>query len=491
MPRKLTKEEFIEKAKNIHGNKYNYSKIEYKNLQTKIIINCPKHGDFEQIPHKHIYRQQGCPKCGIISRAEKRNLGKNEFIKRSIKVHGNKYNYSKIEYKNKIEKVCIICPEHGEFWQVPENHYRLKAGCPICAGNGKFTFKNFQEIANKIHNNKYSYDKNTFKNMYDKIIINCPKHGDFEQAVYHHIYEKNGCPICAGSNAQNEISEFIENLGFKVIKNSRSIIPPQELDIFIPNKNIAIEYDGLYWHSEQILSKRVEDPKKYHLIKSEKCKENGIRLIHIFEDEWLYKENIVKNRLKHILGENVKTIGARKTNIIEINSKEKNKFLIEHHIQGTDKSLIKLGAYFNNELIGVMTFCKPRISLGAKEFNNEDFELSRFATKFEYSFPGLGNKMFSFFTKNYQFTKIYTYSDKRWNTGNIYGQLGMEYSHSSHPNYFYVINGERIHRFKFRKQELPNLLENFDSNLTEYQNMLKNGYDRIWDCGNDKWDLNK
>jgi hypothetical protein len=326
--------------------------------------------------------------------------------------------------------------------------------------------------------------------MYNKIIIECPEHGSFAQTPGHHIYNKNGCPSCAGSNAQNELSCYIEDLNFEIIKDCNNIISPYELDIFILEKNIAIEYNELYWHSEQSLLKRgIEKPKKYHLNKLEECKKNKIRLIQIFEDEWKYKRNIVENRLSHILNLNNNIIGARKTFIKEIPAKQKNIFLESHHIQGKDTSSIKLGAFYNDKLVGVMTFCKPRIAMGQKSRKYGVYELSRFAVEFEHSFPGLANKMFKHFTRNYDVNEVFTYSDKRWNIGNIYLKLGMKFEYSTKPNYFYIVNNKRVHRFNFRKQEIKNKLSFFDPNLTEYQNMLENKYDRIWDCGNDKYNL--
>ena len=250
---------------------------------------------------------------------------------------------------------------------------------------------------------------------------------------------------------------------------------------------MGIEFDGLYWHSESVLEKRGVSPKNYHLIKTKLCQEKNIRLIHIFEDEWVYKQDIVKSRLTYILGKITKTVGARKTIIKEIETTEKNKFLNNNHIQGTDKSTIKLGAFYEENLIGVMTFSKPRIALGKRSKKGGNWELSRFAVKSGLSTPGLAQKMFKYFIDNYNYTEIYSYSDIRWNTGNIYKQLGFEYRGDTFPNYWYIVNQNRFHRFKYRKQELPKLLEDFNADLTEYENMLNNGIDRTWDCGNSKW----
>jgi len=293
-------------------------------------------------------------------------------------------------------------------------------------------------------------------------------------------------PVSYEEGPQKEINDFIENLGFKTLTNKRNIIPPYEIDIFIPEKNIAIEYHGLYWHSEQRLKDR--DGKNYHLNKLKLAQQNNIRLIQIFEDEFLNKKEIVLNRIKHMLGIYERKIGGRQTTIKEISLKEKREFFNSYHIQGDDNSSIKLGAFYKNELISVMTFGKKRVALGNKK---QGFELLRFATKEGVLGQGIASKLLHYFIENYNPESIITYSDKRWNLGNLYKQLGFEYSHTSSPNYWYVINKERKHRFGYRKQELSKRLKTFNPKLTEYENMQVNGYDRIWDCGNDVFILDK
>ncbi len=332
----------------------------------------------------------------------------------------------------------------------------------------------------------------------NKVLWKCNKCGN---EFYDHIYGGR-IPICKKchppsysngiSNKELELKEFIENLGLKTEKfyyrennNGR----PREIDIYIKEKNIAIEFNGLYWHSEQKLRNSGKEPKKYHLNKTKMCNNLGIRLIHIFEDEWDSKKDIIKSRLKNIFGIYENRIGGREVIVKEIEANQKNIFLNNYHIQGEDKSSFNLGAFKDDSLVSVMTFCKPRIAMGQKNIENKIYELSRFASVPNTAIPGIASKMLKYFIKNFEVKKIYTYSDVRWNTGNLYKNLGFSYIKTTQPNYWYIINGNRFHRFKYRKQELPNLLENFNPNLTEYQNMLNNSYDRIWDCGNDKWEL--
>jgi len=259
------------------------------------------------------------------------------------------------------------------------------------------------------------------------------------------------------------------------------VISPLELDIFIPDRNLAIEFDGLYWHSD--LYKKND----YHINKTIECEKLGIRLIHIFEDEWINKQEIVKSRIKNILGLNNKRIGARKTIIKEIDSKTKNEFLEKYHIQGKDTSSIKLGAYFQDELIGVMTFGKGRKFTNNKSINGK-YELIRFATQSDTYTPGLASKLLSYFIKNYSPVEIYSYADKRWSQGRLYESIGFKFVHDTSLNYWYFNSMNRINRFSFRKSELKKLFPSlYSDDKTEFEIMNDTEYLRIFDCGSKKY----
>ena len=196
----MNREEFIRKAKEIHGDRYDYSKVVYINCKTKVCIICPEHGEFWQTPDNH-YRGQDCPKCVGKKRWDTRGrMTTEQFIDKARKIHGNKYDYSKTKYVNPQTKICIICPEHGEFWQAPYSHLTGKSGCPKCKAkkiaNDKITnFKNFVFSASTIHENKYIYDESTYKGIGKKMRIICPEHGEFWQVPYSHL-KGFGCKKC-------------------------------------------------------------------------------------------------------------------------------------------------------------------------------------------------------------------------------------------------------------------------------------------------------
>ena len=198
-------EEFIAKARKIHGDKYDYSKVEYVNSKTPVTIICPEHGEFKQLPSMHL-NGRGCKICAIKRIVAPRVIPFETFIETATKRYGGKYDYSKVQYKNATTKVCIVCPEHGEFWQLPY-HHMMGHKCPVCAGKNKTT-ENFIAEARKIHGDKYDYSKVEYKNATSKVCIICPEHGEFWQTPAMHLTGR-GCLECGGcKRLTNE--KFIE-----------------------------------------------------------------------------------------------------------------------------------------------------------------------------------------------------------------------------------------------------------------------------------------
>lgn len=297
-----------------------------------------------------------------------------------------------------------------------------------------------------------------------------------------HVFSTTGCSKHYQnkvSGKEQELIDFITSLGFScqkhILKNGKHI------DILVAEKNIGFEFDGLYWHSQDMLESRGQNGVRYHLDKTNEASKEGIRLIHIFEDEWDLKEDIVKSKVRSILGVRDKTVFARKTIISVIDNETKKNFLQLHHIQGDCVNAVSLGAFYENVLVGVMTFSTSRISLGQKKEEGK-FELVRFATS--QNVVGLASKMLSFFVKNYPCKEVFSYADKRWSQGALYEKMGFIKIRDTPPNYWYIINNVRKHRFMFRKSELSKILPKFDESKSEHLNMLENGGKRIWDCGN-------
>ena len=267
--------------------------------------------------------------------------------------------------------------------------------------------------------------------------------------------------------------EFLGIDGYEL--HNRDILNGREIDIYIPSLKLGIEYDGLRWHSE-IFNKGAN----YHLSKTEECERQGIRLIHIFEDEWQYKRDIVKSRLLNLIGKTPDKIYARKCAIKEVDSHTASKFLNENHIQGTCNSSYRYGLYYNDELVSIMTFGKLRKNLGSTDKDGY-YELLRFCNKLNTAVVGGASKLFKHFLKENKPTNVISYADRRWSNGGLYEKLGFTLNHKSKPSYFYVVNDKRENRFKYRKDVL--VKEGYDSSKTEHQIMLERGIYRIYDCG--------
>ena len=469
--------EFIEKAEKTHKNKYDYSKVDYKNARTKVCIICPEHGEFWQLPQSHI-QGRGCPKCAS------KNMDNFLFIEKARKVHGDKYDYSKVNYQNGKDKICIICPEHGEFWQTPSKHL-YGNGCPKCGVKERgekcrVSYLTFLKRACAIHGNKYEYPGiENLQTLHSKITIICKHHGPFTQLAYDHL-NGHGCPVCGQleSNSEKEIYEFICSLVGQenVIKRDRTVLKGKEIDIYIPDLKIGFEYNGLRWHSEDF-----GKTKNYHLRKTEDCERNGIRLIQIFEDEFVLHKQVVLSKIKHILGfsNDLPKIYARKCEIVEISKVTAKFFLNKFHIQGYGKSTIFLGALYCGGLVGVMGFKKNN--------NKGEWELTRFATDYNNLYCGLGSKMFRCFVKTYNPLLVKSFADRRWSfkTNNLYTKIGFKLDKTLKPDYRYVNVKDplvRIHKFNFRKKTL-NIKYGLPLSLTENEMTKKIGYTKIWDCG--------
>jgi len=327
----------------------------------------------------------------------------------------------------------------------------------------------------------YCKDHDKFKINYDDL------YNRFNMGVI------NICTKCNPINKQSKIKEkeiasFIDNeLNLNYVRNNRKILNGKEIDFYFPEHNLGIEFNGLYYHSNKFTTKN------YHLSKTELAEKQNIQLLHIFEDEWIFKRDIIKSIIKSKLNIFDQKYYARKCEIREINDNQLvRKFLNKNHLQGFIGGNIKLGLFYNNELISLMIFGKKRIALGSKSINNNDeFELLRFCNKLNTQVIGGASKLLSFFIKNYKPKLILTFADRRYSNGDLYEKLGFKFIKNTKPNYWYFQKNKliRYHRFKFRKDIL--VKNGYNSNKTEKEIMIKNKYYYIYDCGNKKYLLNQ
>ena len=280
------------------------------------------------------------------------------------------------------------------------------------------------------------------------------------------------------------ILEFIKSLGITNISvDDKTLLPNNDpIDIYLKDYKIAIECLDLEKHNE------LHKDKKYHLQQLNNCIDAHIRLVDIFEDEWINKKDIICSMIKNLVGMTDNKVYARKCSIEEVPTKAARAFFDRNHVQGYVNSSVNLGLFHNGILVSLMTFGKPRLNMGRKKREEGIWELVRFANRTDTSVVGGASKLFKYFIKNYQPKIITSYSDKRWSEGKMYRILGFEYSHSSEPNYYYVIDKHRENRFKYRKDRL--IAAGFDGTKTEHQIMLDRNIYRIYDCGCKVWQFN-
>lgn len=295
------------------------------------------------------------------------------------------------------------------------------------------------------------------------------------------------CPVChpldSGFSAgEKELAGFIRSIyGGAVVENDRTVVSPRELDIWLPDRALAFEYDGVYWHGES-----NQPDRNYHLDKTRLCEGKGIHLVHIWDCEWQRKGEVARSRIRNLLGSWDRVVYARSCEVREVPSAESLAFQSRNHIQGGVNSRVNLGLYLGDELVSLMTFSKPRFS------RRWQWELVRFCNLLNCHVPGAASRLFSWFCRNWRPSSVVSYADRRWSMdcGSVlYRRLGFRLERESGPNYWYFredgSEGGLLHnRMEFQRHRLPQLLPEFDPSLSEAGNMALNGWDRVWDCGN-------
>ncbi len=463
----------LKKCHNMNLQEY-YDKHIKKNNEN-ICKECGKKTTFIGI--RDGYRNYCCQSCAVKSKETQSKLKNTYIVKFGVK-HPlkSKKIIDKIK-KTNIEKYGVECTLHYPKSRkkilenkrkkyierikiiLPKNYIFLK----IIKSGQKFRADTYKLLCDKKH--KFKISKTGFENRIlrkEPLCIKCN-------------------PILNGTSFnEKEIINFItENYKGKIITNSKQIIPPQELDIYIPDLKLAFEFNGLYWHSE------IYKPKNYHLDKTELCESKGISLIHVYEDDWKFKTKIVKSRILNLLVAIKNKIYARKCSIKEVSFLDSKIFLNVNHLQGNCVSKYRVGLYYKNELVSLMTFGKLRKNLGFK-YKKGSYELLRFCNKIECIVSGAASKLFAYYLNTSNNVEcIVSYADRSWSNGRLYDVLGFKFVNKTIPNYFYVVDGCRKNRFVYRKSEL--IKEGFSTKLTEHEIMLKNNIFRLYDSGQLKY----
>ena len=537
MPKKLTWEEIKSTAE---SKGLSLVSTAYRNTLTPIVVKCPVHGDFEMLPKK-IRKNLGCKKCSykktarLVSRSpeEVRSIlaAKNfelirhphpdsislmdkvtlrcqkhgEFttsletaIKRpgvcrkcGYEIAGNKNRISDGELKIQADKLGIAfiktiggarrsatlsCPEHGKF---KKNVSKLMrgAGCPICSDkNGGIKNRNTKEDVEKIISPHGYLLIGDYVSMNLKTLLKCPRHGDFEMRI---ADIKNGhkCRRCGNgeSKPQDDILNLVKSLGLECREEDRKLLGGKELDVYVEAKKLAIEYCGLYWHSEEF------KPKRYHYEKFKGCEEKGVRLLTIFEDEWLLRRPQVELFIKSKLGVLPK-LNARDCEVVELGRKEANEFIDAYHIQGATTNLVAIGLKHPlHGLVAVMT-------AGRHHRGGGDLVLNRLCLG-PFSVRGAASRLLkalAIWGQQNGYAKISTWSDNRWSDGGVYKAMGFQREEELPIDYSYVGDQKRLSKQSCTKKAL---LKKGGVGETEAEMATSLDLVRIWDCGKIRWGL--
>jgi G:T-mismatch repair DNA endonuclease (very short patch repair protein) len=432
-------------------------------------IDCKNHTKFDN--EKNLFRQY----CSITCR------NKDSVLRKQISKSWTEE--KKITKNKKTKNTCRKKYGVDNHMQVPVVQKKVKETCILKYGAVSSTYKHFTNI--KDYNKQYIIKNFITNNILDidKMVLhfNISKSNINKRMQYLNIVYTNGLI----SSPEKEVADFVESLGLDIKQSDRTLISPLELDILIPDYKVAIEFNGLYWHSYGL--NNVNDKqnnlnynKNRHIKKTVACESKGYQLFHIFENEWEKKKEIWKSQIRNALGKVEFKIGARECYIKEIDNSLTNNFLDENHLQGKCQSSIQLGLFSNatDELVSVMTFGKSRYD------KNISFELIRFCSKLNLQVPGAASKLLKYFEIHYKPDILISYANRRWSNGNLYKTLNFKHNTISNPNYFYFKNNELYSRIKFQKHKLEALLDTFDSEKTEIQNMIENKYRVIYDSGN-------
>lgn len=478
-PHKVTYDDFVARCTNFaepvneKHQEVDYSKPEsraaWNGSKSKVPLWCTVHEEFFVQQAANHMNGQGCPKCGKdVYKAKRR---KSDPVADFQAVHGNLYDYSRMVYANVQTPIEIVCETHGSFWQKPNAHL-TGHGCPDCWENRRRAFgaartevyrDAYAERAARVHGGRYAILKAP-ESSQDDVVLVCTKHGEFRQKAYSHL-DGHGCWQCGQREnmAQNEVASFIESLGVRVEHENRTILDGLHIDIWAPDVRIGVEYHGSHWHTEDRVGGK-------HREKYERAVCANVRLIQIFDFEWLDRRSAVENRLRALFG-GAPTIGARECDLAEITRSEGIKFFKANHTQGSGSTpVVVYGLRHHGTLIAAMSFCMNR-------FGKEGWELLRYASTGRVQ--GGFSKLLAAFVKDRSPAILTSYCDLRWGDGEVYRKAGFELERITPPDYWYVDKrGQRISRFAV--QQRP-------SGVAERQWVSEHGYRKVLGVGHQRW----
>jgi hypothetical protein len=477
--KKRTNDHFIALCISQHGNRYDYSLLkENVGRHDLVDIICPVHGIFQQRLNSHI-TGNGCNLCADIHRGEKCSKGREYFIEVSSLVHHFKYDYSLIPTDVRSTHIVnITCPMHGLFSQEMNSH-RRGAGCNKCKSSTmrKTMFERYgvynahqtnidpevlqllekpEWLINQHHENKKSITTIAKDiGVEPHVIYNRLRRFNIEAKYYFR------------SAGEGQICDLMDDFGIQYIGNSRDIITPYELDIYIPSSRLAIEYCGIYWHSEQ----QGKD-KDYHKTKMDMCNKKGIQLLTIFEDEWFSNQQQIKDHITNICIQSTDVIPAGDCDITLIDCSEASQFINMFSIQQYIKSGINYALIYNDNIVGCISLNETGVGV---------YEITQLYV-FDCIVDGMSS-LINHLQTTHMYNVLNVTIDLRWYTPSKFIKLGFVFDKNIEPDYTLSIgNKVRTNKDEFLSN-LPKYLKNYDDTLSDEQNCENHNILRIWDCG--------
>ena len=445
------------------------SRAAWNGSKSKIPIWCTIHETFFTQQAANHMNGQGCPQCGQdVYKAKRR---KTDPVADFQAVHGDRYDYSRMVYTSVQDKIEIICPTHGAFWQKPNAHLTGQ-GCAECWEDRRKAFgaqktedykATFAERAARVHGGAYAI-LNLPEDSHDTVRLNCPKHGDFEQKAFSHL-DGHGCWSCGQTTnyAQLEVAAFIESLGVTIEHENRTILDGLHIDIWVPEKKVGVEYHGLYWHTEERVGGK-------HREKYERAVKAGVRLVQIFDFEWLEHRSAVENRLRALFSTE-QPLAARKCDLRRVENAVAREFFKNVHTQGGGQNPeVAYGLFHEDALVACMSFKKAR-------FAKVGWEMLRYASTGRVQ--GGFSRLLARFVKDNEPDLITSYCDLRWGTGEVYRTNGFELDGVTPPDYWYATKrGVRVSRYSV--QHRP-------EGVSEREWVESQGYSKVLGVGHQRW----
>lgn len=429
------------------------------NSRAKLKFRCKNGHEWSAIKQAVYSGRAGCKQCNKLS---EESITK-RLIDRGITLV-SKY----VALDSKI----TVCCENGHEWSpIAKDILYKKSGCSKCIS--KASKLSNGDIDSRLNGRTLKRTEDWAEQDDGKLGFICGEGHTFRAIPTNVLNNETGCPHCKPKISSQETLLISILNGEEYAQSNRDVISPLEIDIYLPNRALAIEVNGRRWHSETF-GKDVG----YHIGKTKQCAAKGVTLLHFWDDEVDKKFDIVSSMILSRLGKTTK-LSARKLEVRKVGNTEAKLFLNSNHLQGDAKASVKIGLFDDKELVQIMTFSKPRFGTDA------DWEIVRIASKLDHTVIGGASKMLSNFIAQYDPVSIVSYADLRYSVGAVYKVLGFELSHNSKPNYFYTRSTKNVSRYQAQKHKLSKLLgDKFNSEKSETENMLAAGYNKVYDCGN-------